>query len=284
VASFSKVRDRVLAAHAAMAAAERECFRATADEVAALGAEAGLGQGMLLIFHAAPRGEAVWALDDQDCSADDAVLEAVDLTDVSGRRFRLTRAGLSPLPAGARVPRPAGPLPVAQACPGAMFPARPEGSPEGGLESRPEGRPGADARVAPELDAASSALLGGVLWQRAVLTWVDLHRALACWTGRWLAASLVIAPETGDVASLHPLYCPDRGQDFEVVTSLRLSPETVPADDLEAALLNVLEESQGVTADLVELDLRFWLDSAAFTLPGYPAHGPGQCESPADER
>src|SRR3954454_16242466 len=112
-----------------MAAAERECFQATAEEVAALGAEAGLGRGMLMIFHAAPRGEAVWALDDQDCSADDAVLEAVDLTDVSGRRYRLTRAGVSPLPMGALVPRPAGPLPVTEACPGAMFATRHEGRP-----------------------------------------------------------------------------------------------------------------------------------------------------------
>jgi hypothetical protein len=144
-------------------------------------------------------------------------------------------------------------------------------------------------RCAAELAAegewgANAPCLGGRLWQRAVLVWVDLHRALVCWTGRWLAASLVVAPETGDVASLHPLYCPDRGQDFEVVTSLRLAPESVPADDLEAALINVLEESDGVTPDLVEFDLRLWLASAGFALPGYPAHGPGECESSADER
>jgi hypothetical protein len=247
-----------------MAAAERECLRATADEVAELGAEAGLGRGMLLIFHAAPRGEAVWALDEHDCSREDAVLEAVDLTDVSGRRFRLTRAGLSPLPPGDVLPEPGGPRPATGGCPDAMFVT---------------GREEEDARGTPD-----PLCLGGRLWQRAVLAWVDLHRALACWTGRWLAASLVIAPETGDVASLHPLYCPDRGQDFEVVTSLRLAPESVPADDLEAALLNVLEESDGVTADLVELDLRFWLAAAGFGLPGYPAHGPGECESSADER
>ena len=254
----------MLAAHAAMAAAERECLRATADEVAALGAEAGLGRGMLLTFHAAPRGEAVWALDEHDCSREDAVLEAVDLTDVSGRRYRLTRAGLSPLPPGAVLPEPGGPPPVpGGGCPDAMF---------------------ALGRPTPWARSGSAALcLGGGLWQRAVLAWVDLHRALACWTGRWLAASLVVAPETGDVASLHPLYCPDRGQDFEVVTSLRLAPESVPADDLEAALVNVLEESGGVTADLVELDLRVWLDAAGFGLPGYPAHGPGECESSADE-
>jgi hypothetical protein len=265
VASFDKARDRVLAAHAAMAAAERECLRATTDEVAALAGEAGLGRGMLVIFHAAPRGQAVWALDDQDCSREDAVLEAVDLTDVAGRRFRLTRAGLSPLPPGAVLPEPVGPPAVnSVSCPGAMF---------------------ATDRRAGRLPEAlpSTPCLGGGLWQSAVLAWVDLHRALACWTGRWLAPSLVIAPETGDVASLHPLFCPDRGQDFEVVTSLRLAPESVPADDLEAALLNVLEESQGVTADLVELDLRLWLDAAGFDLPGYPAHGPGECESSAGD-
>jgi hypothetical protein len=246
-----------------MAAAERECLRATADEVTALGAEVGLGRGMLLTFHAAPRGEAVWALDDRDCSREDAVLEAVDLTDVARRRFRLTRAGLSPLPPGAVLPVP-GPGSVSGACPEAVF---------------------AIGASPPSYEPDAGALcLGGGLWQRAVLAWVDLHRALACWTGRWLAASLVVAPETGDVASLHPLYCPDRGQDFEVVTSLRLAPESVPADDLEAALVNVLEESAGVTADLVELDLRVWLDSAGFALPGYPAHGPGECESSADER
>jgi hypothetical protein len=267
VPDFSQIRDRVLAAHAAMAAAERECLRATADEVVSLGAEAGLAPGMLLAFHAAPRGEAVWALDEQDCSRQDAVLEAVDLTDVSGRRFRLTRVGLSPLPPGALLPEP------------------------GGLLSRDGGCPGSSAAprraVEPVLAARSASVdepcLGGALWQRAVLTWVDLHRALNCWTGRWLAASLVVAPETGDVASLHPLYCPDRGQDFEVVTSLRLAPESVPADDLEAALVNVLEDADGVTADLVELDLRFWLETAGFALPGYPAHGPGECGSPADE-
>ena len=262
------MRGRVLAAHAAMAAAERECLRATADEAAALGAEAGLGRGMLLVFHAAPRGEAVWALDDQDCSREDAVLEAVDLTDVSGRRYRLTRAGLCPLPSGALLPHPGGPLPAPQGCPDAMFVT------------------GRDDRGRPLVGAAVDLVpcLGGRLWQRAVLAWVDLHRALACWTGRWLAASLVVAPETGDVASLHPLYCPDRGQDFEVVTSLRLAPETVPEDELDAALAHVLEETDGVTADLVEFDLRVWLDGAGFALPGYPAHGPGQCESSADER
>jgi hypothetical protein len=258
-----------MAAHAAMAAAERECLRATADEVAALGAEAGLAQGMLLTFHAAPRGDAVWALDDQDCSREDAVLEAVDLTDVSGRRLRLTRAGLSPLPPGALLPEPDGPLPPGGGCPGAVFAPRQAAEP---------------VRAAWRAAEAAEPCLGGALWQRSVLAWVDLHRALACWTGRWLAASLVVAPETGDVASLHPLYCPDRGQDFEVVTSLRLAPESVPADDLEAALANVLEELDGVTADLVELDLRFWLEAAGFALPGYPAHGPGECESSADER
>ena len=263
-----------MAAHAAMAAAEKECLRATADEVAALGAEAGLGRGMLLVFHAAPRGEAVWALDEHDCSREDAVLEAVDLTDVSGRRFRLTRGGLSPLPSGAVLPEPAGPLPPGVGCAGALF----------GVGRLEGARTDPVWPVRPSEPEPAELCLGGGLWQRAVLAWVDLHRALACWTGRWLAASLVVAPETGDVASVHPLFCPDRGQDFEVVTSLRLAPESVPADDLEAALVNVLEESDGVTADLVELDLRVWLDVAGFGLPGFPAHGPGQCESSADER
>jgi hypothetical protein len=283
-----------------MAAAERECLQATAEEVAALGAEAGLGRGMLLSFHAAPRGGAVWELDEQDCSREDAVLEAVDLTDVSGRRFRLTRAGLSPLPPGEVVPEPGGLMLPWDSCRGGLgaLSAGPGGLlPADRLDDEDDDRAGAWAggwpgeRRGPGAGPGAGAgplpqepCLGGALWQRAVLAWVDLHRALACWTGRWLAASLVIAPETGDVASVHPLYCPDRGQDFEVVTSLRLAPETVPADDLEAALLNVLEESGGVTADLVELDLRAWLDAAGFMLPGYPAHGPGECESSADER
>ena len=284
----------MLAAHAAMAAAERECLRATADEAAALGGEAGLGSGMLLIFHAVPRGDAVWALDEHDCSREDAVLEAVDLTDVSGRRFRLTRAGLIPLPPGAVLPEPGGLFPGGGGCPDTMFPsggasrggglglqraAGADAAPGPTATPGPAGSPGAMGAA-----GAQELCLGGGLWQRAVLAWVDLHRALACWTGQWLSARLVVAPETGDVASLHPLYCPDRGQDFEVVTSLRLAPESVPADDLEAALVNVLEESGGVTPDLVELDLRFWLEAAGFGLPGFPAHGPGECESSADER
>jgi hypothetical protein len=69
-----------------------------------------------------------------------------------------------------------------------------------------------------------------------------------------------------------------------VVTSLRLAPETVPADDLEAALVNVLEEPDGVTADLVELDLRIWLAAAGFPLPGYPAHLPGECDAASEDR
>jgi len=240
-----------------MAAAERECLRATADEVVALCAEAGLDEGMLAVFHAAPRGEAVWDLDDRDCSREDAVLEAVDLADVSGRRLRLTRAGLLPLPRDARPPAP----------------------------SQDLAEPGSAKRMRGTQTAVESQtdLLGGVLWQRAVLAWVDLHRAVACWTGRCLAASLVVAPENGDVASLEPLYCPDRGQDFEVVTSLRLSPQAVPADDLEAALANVLDEPDGVTPDMVELDLNLWLNAAGVVLPGFPAHGPGECESSADE-
>jgi len=262
------VRGRVLAAHAAMAAAERECLRATADEAAALGAEAGLGRGMLLVFHAAPRGEAVWALDDQDCSREDAVLEAVDLTDVSGRRYRLTRAGLCPLPSGALLPHPGGPLPAPQGCPDAMFVT------------------GRDDRGRPLVGAAVDLVpcLGGRLWQRAVLAWVDLHRALACWTGRSLAATLVVAPGTGDVASLHPVFCPDEGQDFEVVTSLRLGPAELPDDELDAAIATVLDESFGTSPDLVELDLRDRLQRAGLDLPGYPLHGPGECGSPAEER
>jgi len=244
---FNDSRHRVLAAHAAMAVAERECLRATADEVVALGAEARLGPGMVVVFHAVPRGAAVWDLDDQDCSREDAVLEAVDLADVNGRRVRLTRSGL------VRLPRDAPP-------------------------------PGADDGDVPGVGPPTGPIqLGGGLWQRAVLAWVDLHRALSYWTGRRLAASLVVAPESGDVASLDPLYCPDRGQDFEVVTSLRLCPETVPDDELEAALANVLDGPDAVTPDLVELDLRTWLDTVGVTLPGFPAHGPGECESSADE-
>ena len=254
---FDRSRDRVLAAHAAIAAAERECLQATIAEVEAVCVEAGLGPGMLIVFHAVPRGPAVWDVDERDCSRQDAMLEAVDLADVSGRRVRLTRAGLVPLRPGAGLPTPAGVVdPAAATC----FSARTRGP-------------------VPSQACASDPCLGGRLWQRAVLAWVDLHRALACWTGRWLAASLVVAPESGDVASLDPLYCPDLGQDFEVVTSLRMAPESVPVDDLEAALVNVLDELDGATADLVEIDLRLWLDTAGIPLPGFPAHGPGECES-----
>jgi hypothetical protein len=255
-ARFDDSRHRVLAAHAAMAAAERECLRATSDEVVALCAEAGLSTGMLAVFHAVPRGEAVWDLDDQDCSREDAVLEAVDLADVTGRRMRLTREGLLPLPRDVRPP-----VPQDLEDPGG---ARRLGGTQTAVESQ-------------------TAPMGGVLWQRAVLAWVDLHRALACWTGQGLAASLVVAPENGDVASVEPLFCPDRGQDFDVVTSLRLAPQSVPADDLEAALANVLDEQDGVTPDMVELDLNLWLNAVGIMLPGYPAHGPGECESSAGE-
>jgi hypothetical protein len=255
-ARFDDSRHRVLAAHAAVAAAERECLRATADEVVELCAEAGLDAGMLAVFHAAPRGAAVWDVDDQDCSREDAVLEAVDLADVKGRRLRLTRAGLLPLPRDARPPA--------------------------SRELGDQGRVRCFACTQTAAPAQTDSM-GGALWQRAVLAWVDLHRALACWTGRWLAASLVVAPENGDFASLEPLYCPHRGQDFEVVTSLRLAPESVPEDDLEAALANVLDESDGVTPDMVELDLNLWLNAVGVMLPGFPAHGPGECESSADE-
>jgi hypothetical protein len=250
----------VLAAHAAVAAAERECLRATAEEVVAFCVEAGLGSGMLAVFHAMPRDLAVWEVDDRDCSGEDAVLEAVDLADVSGRLIRLTRTGSIPL------------------APHTVLPPPPtlDGAGHGGLAG-PAGAPIPATKV-------EDVLLGGGLWQRAVLTWVDIHRALACWTGRPLAASLVVAPETADFASLDPLYCPDQGQDFEVITSLRLAPESTPSDDLEAALLNVLDEQSGVTPDLVELDLRMWLDAAAIPLPGFPAHPPGECQTPAEER
>jgi hypothetical protein len=260
---FDQGRHRVLAAHAAIAAAERECLEATAEQVVALGSEAGLGGGMLVVFHAAPRGAAVWDLDDQDCSREDAVLEAVDLADVHGRRVRLTRTGLEPLRRGVTPAVPLGQPDVVGGCACSRF-------------ATPSGRSAAVLRG--ERVPLAPVRLGGPLWQRAVLAWVDLHRALACWTGQWLAASLVVAPETVDVASLHPVYCPDRGQDFEVVTSLRLAPESVPEDELEAALVHVLDESVGVTADLVELDLRRWLDQAGFELPGYAAHGPGECD------
>jgi hypothetical protein len=264
---FEASRGRVLAAIAAVEAAERECLQATMGQVLALAAEAGLAEGLLVIFHAVPRGDAVWALDEQDCSREDAVLQAVDLADVSGRRLRLTPAGLAALPRDSRLPEP----PVAFGQSGRCFL-------HGGAALA--GTLGSSTRQLPPVVPR----LGGRCWQRAVLTWVDLHRALATWTGRWLAATLVVAPETGDVASLDPLYCPDRGQDFEVVTSLRLADDVPSTGDVDAALVNVLEEQDGVTADLVELDLRRWLHGAGLALPGFPAHPPGDCESPADER
>jgi hypothetical protein len=46
----------------------------------------------------------------------------------------------------------------------------------------------------------------------------------------------------------------------------------------------VLEEPDGVTADLVELDLRIWLAAAGFPLPGYPAHLPGECDAATEDR
>lgn len=269
VNSFDDSRLRVLAAIAAVEAAERECLQATMTQVVVLAAEAGLSGGVLVAFHAAPRGDEVWALDDQDCSREDAVLQAVDLADVGGRRFRLTQSGLASLSVDATLPEPRGSF---EQCshPGCFL----TGASRSHRMLHSEG-----VAVPP-----STPLLGGRLWQRAVLAWVDLHRALATWTGRWLAASLVVAPETGDVASLDPIYCPDRGQDFEVVTSLRLSSEPLPADDLEAALATVFDESEGVTPDLVELDLRRWMHGVGMVLPGFPAHGPGECESSAEER
>jgi hypothetical protein len=259
---FEDSRDRVLAAIAAVEAAERECLHAAMGQVVALAEEAGLDSGVLMVFHTMPRGGAVWALDDRDCSREDAVLQAVDLADVGERRLRLTPWGLAPLPRDAPLPQPHGYFePCRECCFSTFEPV-----------SQPAPRPPTPPRR------------GGRFWQRAVLTWVDLHRALATWTGRTLAATLVVAPETGDVASLEPLYCPDCGQDFEVVTSLRLASEAVSFGDLDTALVNVLDEHDGVTADLVELDLRRWMLAAGFTLPGFPAHGPGECESPAEER
>lgn len=259
---FDDSRHRVLAAIAAVEAAERECLRAAIGQVRVLAEESGLGPGLLLVFHAVPRGDAVWALDEQDCSREDAVLQAVDLADLTGRRRRLTPSGLGVLSRDAPLPEPRGSFEQSGSC----FPAG-------------AGRRGPAAQLPPPPPR-----MGDQFWQRAVLTWVDLHRALATWTGRWLAATLVVAPETGDVASLEPLYCPDRGQDFEVITSLRLATAEPPPGDLDAALVNVLHEHDGITADLVELDLRRWMYGAGFGLPGFPAHGPGECESPAGER
>lgn len=267
VSRFDDSRHRVLAAIAAVEAAERECLQATIGQVTALATEAGLGNGLVVIFHAIPRGDAVWALDDLDCSHEDAVLQAVDLADVSGRRLRLTPAGLASLTRDTTLPAPRGPFDQYGTLPCV---------PVEGVRGVPSGFVTAPMFPVPPR-------LGGRFWQRAVLAWVDLHRALATWTGRWLAATLVVAPETGDVASLEPLYCPDRGQDFEVVTSLRLSTETLPASDLEAALAAVLDDEDGVTPDLIELDLRRWLEGAGFALPGFPSHGPGECESSAEE-
>jgi hypothetical protein len=265
-----------------MAAAERECLAATTAQVIALGAETGMGEGILVIFHAAPRGDAVWSVDDQDCSRDDAVLQAVDLSDVSGRRVRLTPEGIGPIAADAELPRPRGSFDHVGGC-FAPVEAEVEAENAVGAEVGIEARADAPvAGVAPCLPAPP--LLGGPVWQHAVLTWLDLHRALTYWTGRALAATLVVAPETGDVASLDPLFCPDRGQDFEVITSLRLGPETVPPDEVDAVIANALDEHGGVNADLVELDLRMWLDAAGLGLPGFPAHGPGECESSAEGR
>lgn len=265
---FDDSRHRVLAAIAAVEAAERECLRAATGEVCALAEEAGLGPGQLLIFHAAPRGDAVRRLDEQDCSREDAVLQAVDLADIGGHRLRLTPAGLGPLADDVPLPEPRG----------ASFGPCVTCSPNGCC-ARPAPVP-VERRVPVP---PPQPRLGDRFWQRAVLTWVDLHRALATWTGRRLAATLVVAPESGDVGSLEPIYCPDSGQDFEVVTSLRLAGETTSFGDLDAALLTVLDEFDGVTPDQVELDLRRWLHGARFELPGFPAHGPDECDPSDDE-
>lgn len=262
---FDDSRDRVLAALAAVEAAERACLSAAAAQVGVLADEAGLGPGQLLIFHAIPRGDAVRRLDSYDWSREDAVLQAVDLADVAGRRLRLTPAGLGPFSEDVSLPEPVGASyePCASCTPS-------------GVCARASSEP--FERVVPTPPPAPR--LGNRFWQRAVLTWVDLHRALATWTGRRLAATLVVAPETGDVASLEPLYCPDRGQDFEVVTSLRLASAPTATGDLDAALAGVLDEygSDGVDPDQVELDLRRWLAGVGFPLPGFPAHGPDECD------
>lgn len=267
---FDASHDRVLAAIAAVEAAERECLRAAAGQACALAEEAGLGPGPLLVFHAAPRGDAVRRLDEQDCSREDAVLQAVDLADVAGHRLRLTPAGLAPFFDDLPLPEPRG----------ATFEPCANCSPSGACV-RGSGTPN-ERRV--PFPPPPSPRLGGRFWQRAVLTWVDLHRALATWTGRRLAATLVVAPETGDVGSLEPLYCPDGGQDFEVVTSLRLAGEPASPDDLDSALVTVLGEPEGVDPDQIELDLRRWLHAAGFPLPGFPAHGPDERGLPGEER
>jgi hypothetical protein len=264
---FDDSRHRVLAALAAVEAAERECLRAAAGQVNALAEEAGLGSGQLLIFHAVPRGDAVWALDDRDCSREDAVLQAVDLADVEGHRLRLTPGGLGPYSAEATLPEPRGATfeQCASCFPGSAC----RGSASGAT---------AESLVPPPAPPR----LGDRFWQRTVLTWVDLHRALATWTGRRLAATLVVAPETGDVGSVEPLYCPDHGPDFEVVTSLRLATGDQACGDLDSALVNVLDEYDGLTPDHVELDLRRWMHAADFAFPGFPAHGLGG-HDPSDE-
>ena len=265
---FDASHDRLLAALAAVEAAERECLRAATVQACVLADEAGLGPGQLMIFHAAPRGDAVRHLDEQDCSQEDAVLQAVDLADVAGHRLRLTRAGLGPLSEDARLPKPRGA--TFEAC---------ASCPPGGACVRGGGAP--VERWLP-FSPPPAPRLGGRFWQRAVLTWVDLHRALTTWTGQRLAATLVVAPETGDVGSLEPLYCPDSGQDFEVVTSLRLAAEPSSPEDLDSALVTVLGEPEGIDPDQVELDLRRWLHAAGFALPGFPAHGPDGCDLPDD--
>jgi hypothetical protein len=269
VNQFDASHDRMLAALAAVEDAERECLRAAISQACALADEAGLGPGQLMIFHAAPRADAVRYLDEQDWSQSDAVLEAVDLADVAGHRLRLTRAGLGPYSDDNPLPAPVGATfePCASCPPG--------GSCARGSLAPAEQRLSIAPPPAPRL--------GGRFWQRAVLTWVDLHRALTTWTGRRLAATLVVAPETGDVGSLDPLFCPDSGQDFEVVTSLRLAAGPTSPGDLDSALVTMLGEPEGIDPDEVELDLRRWMDAAGFALPGFPAHGPDECDPPDDD-
>jgi hypothetical protein len=266
VNQFEDGHDRMLAALAAVEVAERECLRAAMEQVGTLAEKAGLGQGQLLIFHTVPRSDAVRALDERDCSREDAVLQAVDLADVGGHRLRLTAAGLGPLSIAATLPEPRGA--TYERCAG-CFPsgACGQSGPSSGSDS---GQRLSCLSVPP--------LVGDRFWQQAVLIWIDLHRALATWVGRRLAATLVVAPESGDVGSLEPFYCPGTGQDFEVVTSLRLADEVGGFDDLETALVNVLGENDGTTPDQIELDLRRWLHGVGFDLPGFPAHGPCGCD------
>lgn len=245
-------RRRTLQAFADVATSERAALVSAFSQAATLAGVCGAGNDPLMAFHSLPRHPGVVDVDNWEYDEDDHVLVALDIVDVSGRRRRLSAAGLHEASFG---------QPVTVAGHSAYAPS---------LHLPPA------ARTSPE--AFSEGTLAE-LWQFATLTWVDLRRALCQWLGGSVAPALVVLPAGGHALAFPPVT-EDEERTPSSVVSIEPAPQVTPVEDLDAALTNILAAEAATSLEQIEQQIILRAELQGLVLPGFPQDAaPGDCNA-----